>query len=1081
MLSLSSFRLILAVGVPVAVVWALASTVCAVEPTAQFLDGMRNRGYFDLAIYYLERMDSNPLVAPEDKQSKLFEHGVTLIRASRVQRDPSIRSAQLDDAQSRFREFVEQQPNHELVSTARSQLGNVLIERARMNVIRSKKPSELGRKEERLATARQQYEDGQAVFETLIGDLKELLSNGDKYPAAIDKEAEPELFAERGRLRAEYVQSQLVAATIMYEKAETAEKGSDAYKELLTAAAEKYAELAEKYRTRLAGLYALMYEAQCYQDMGNNKDALSRYSELLDQPDDPAPFRKLKTKALKGAIECSLEEDPPLYAESITQGEAWLLKGRPNETKDLDWLHLRLSVARAYIVAASALEKSEPGSKFIGRHRGSAKKLAKFVERIPGETQSKAREILAELGTVIADEGPREEPTNFAEARTAGKEALDEMKSASVLEQILQGKMKSSTGAELDEMEGQLIQAQETKVKKAADAMRYFEMAVQMVGADTPIDDVNVVRYFLGYLYYTEERFFDSAVMAGFLARRYPESAGARQSAKIALASFLNLYQGSKDAGEENFEFEVAQIERIAEHIAAKWPDQPEANDARNTLINITIQQGRLDDAQRFLQQIPTDSPRRGDAELKTGQAMWSKYLTGIKVIQIEERELKDQLKKVDDSQRPAIEDQLEQIQGRKTELDPIKQRAQQTLVEGINRMKEGDITPTLMAAVLSLTQIYVDANEPAKCIALLEDPKVGALVLVRAGDASTDRTGYADETYKTALRAYISSLPNAETVTDGDAIMAKAEGVMNSLEESFSGSEEKKSKLIAIYISLAHDLKKQLELTDDKARKSLSSGFEQFLTRVGDTSTDYSVLTWVAEMFYSLGSSNDSSGTELGDDPRDFYAQAVGMYEKILGMNDAGQLELDPKHVIQGRMRLAVIKRRLGHYKEAVDMFESILKEKNSMVNVQVEAATTYQEWARSSSNPIVYKGAIYGGRKNKQVKPVRNIIWGWGRLAKIAAEQMRRDPKYAETFHKARFNLAVCRQEFAVRQDGAERKKNLKLAKRDISLTAQLYPDLGGAEWRSKYNQLYMRIQAALGEEPVGLAARQVGEEGT
>src|SRR5206468_2853631 len=73
-----------------------------------------------------------------------------------------------------------------------------------------------------------------------------------------------------------------------------------------------------------------------------------------------------------------------------------------------------------------------------------------------------------------------------------------------------------------------------------------------------------------------------------------------------------------------------------------------------------------------------------------------------------------------------------------KQELEELKARARKTLEDGIERMrKTGEVTRVLATAVLYLGQIYVDTNEAAKAIALLEDPKIGALTLVGENNAA--------------------------------------------------------------------------------------------------------------------------------------------------------------------------------------------------------------------------------------------------------------------------------------------------------------------------------------------------------
>jgi hypothetical protein len=116
-------------------------------------------------------------------------------------------------------------------------------------------------------------------------------------------------------------------------------------------------------------------------------------------------------------------------------------------------------------------------------------------------------------------------------------------------------------------------------------------------------------------------------------------------------------------------------------------------------------------------------------------------------------------------------------------------------------------------------------------------------------------------------------------------------------------------------------------------------------------------------------------------------------------------------------------------------------------------------------------YLRAIVGAQPDP-AKNKKNTIWGWGEIARLAAS----DAKYREQFHEARYNLALCRYNYALsREDAAQKKEQLVRAKSDISLTAGLYPDMGGESWRTQYDNLLKNVQKVLGERPVGLVAFQ------
>ncbi|MCH5373611.1 MAG: hypothetical protein JJ992_06510, partial [Planctomycetes bacterium] len=258
--------------------WVGGRTLDAAEPARQFLAGLRERGYFDMAVEYLEQMKTSPLAPVELKETLLYELGTTLIQSSREQRDIKLREAQLDEASQALQRFVGMMPDHPLVTSANSQLGNLKVERARIKVEQAKQPG--ANKDKLLSEAAAIYDEAYGVFERAQAELRERLNKLKVIPPDDKKSIEL-----RDTLRVDYLQAQLLGAAVKEETADTKKPGSDEYKALLTTAGEQYGEIYEKYRTLLAGLYARMYQGRCDQKLGKQKDALSYFNELLDQPD----------------------------------------------------------------------------------------------------------------------------------------------------------------------------------------------------------------------------------------------------------------------------------------------------------------------------------------------------------------------------------------------------------------------------------------------------------------------------------------------------------------------------------------------------------------------------------------------------------------------------------------------------------------------------------------------------------------------------------------------------------------------------------------------------------------------------
>ena len=142
-----------------------------------------------------------------------------------------------------------------------------------------------------------------------------------------------------------------------------------------------------------------------------------------------------------------------------------------------------------------------------------------------------------------------------------------------------------------------------------------------MADDKTSADDLNIVRYFLCFLHFSANDFHEAGLLGEFVARRYPDSSGARQCAKIAMAAYLKLYVENTT---DNKDFESRKVTGIANYIAQKWSDQPEAIDALNTLVPLMIKAGKLEAAEKYLNDIPArfaqtrrggDQDRPGDVE----------------------------------------------------------------------------------------------------------------------------------------------------------------------------------------------------------------------------------------------------------------------------------------------------------------------------------------------------------------------------------------------------------------------------------------------------------------------------------
>lgn len=1002
---------------PLFSLFLVATTVWGAEPCQKFLDGLRERGLYDVAIDYLDSMRASRL-APQDFRDVIdYEKAVTILAALRNRPITADRQRQLDMAQEALKKFVREHPQHLLVSGANAQLADVLVERGRLSVEQAMRPGKpAGEKAKLLGEARATYAEAERVF---VESEQRFDAEQKKFPKGALEAAQSQA---RDVARRNLLHARLSLAGVTYETAQTYEPGSAENRKQLRAAAEKYNALFKNYQSYLVAYYARIGEARCYKELGEMKQAIDALVEPLEQADESEPFREMKSRATLLAVQVQIGAKN--YADAAVKGEAWLKTARDADRLSEEGLAIKYFTGLAGLETARELKPSDAKRT---ETLASARRLLSEAADHSGQYQAAAKSKLEDplLGVRDASGKTLAEPTNFAEALARGQEAVDRL-------QQIEGRQKEA-GPERTEAE--MAQARR-------DAFKYFLLAMRMRTRATSLEDVNQVRYYLAYLYWVNDEIYKAAVIGDFLARYYPTSSGARPAARIALAAYVRLF-AAIPAGQPR-DFEQDRLLRIAELITTNWPNQPEADEAWMMLIRSAVVSGELDKAVGYLERIPPSSARRGEAELLAGQALWAGYLRAMQL---------------PDDQRPKPD-----------VLEKKLAEAAKTLQDGIGRVKTaieggGEPTVTLVNAMLSLAQIAIETNKSAEAVSLLEDPKCGPFTLALAGNPLVGpQTGLGVEVYKAALRAFV-----------GTKQLDKAEGAMKSLDAMVRqrGDAESSRNLTQIYIRLGRELQDQMDRlrkegkTDELAK--VSQGFELFLAQISgrDAGNSFHSLSWVAETFYSLGSGHDPGLKDLPPAAKNYYDKAAAAYGKILERAKSDpSFAPNPESVASVRVRLARCMRRLGQYSESLDLLTEVLKERATFIDAQVEAAYTYQSWGDKKAG--YYLLAIQGGRSYKKANgQEENLAWGWGKISNMVA----RSVEFASLFFEARYNIAMCRLKYALVLSGEDRASKLREAERDVLVVQILYPEVGGPEWYAKFDSLLRKIQQLRGVPVNGL----------
>ncbi len=1007
------------------VAWGLAvlaaGSACAAEPVDKFLSALRAGKYYDETLAYLDELATSQLASEEVRTRLDYERGVTLLAAAGEPGDPQIRGKQLEQATAALERFAKEHAQHPLAGSARNQLGSVLIERGRQLLSAADEPQ----REAASAEARGMYDKARAEFVSAEKTLAQQLAAMPKLipPSQSDQ------IAQKQRLSGELAHTRLMQANLDFETARTFSASSAdpapsaKAKKHYEAAAKAYAALHDAYRTRTVGVLARLWEGRCRQALGQFDQALTCFGELMDLPDS-GETRSVRAKSTRHALECWTDAAVGKFQTAIDRGERWN-KDSAGGTEEDD-LAIRYLTAVAYQRQAETLPEKDPNRK---RLSGSAREAVQPLVRHPNPFQRPAKLLLASLSGGGAasnasnpkqDDAPAKSPQTFGDALAQAKVALERMQRTAV--EIDTARSKDDKAA--------LITLETQRNAVAAEASKLLDQALRRRDASTNAELLASARYYQCFLNWTLGNYYDAAVLGEYLARHYPETLPGRQGAKIALAAWVRLYGESSTADRA---FESVQIERIAQMTFDRWPDQDEAEEAALTLVNLAAAAGNVERAAEYLNKIPEASPRRGQAELRAGQALWSAYLKALRL---------------PEGERPGSDT-----------LESLRKQARQMLESGIARVQESQSVPNpiVAAAVFSLAQLTLEANEADQAIAWLELPTFGPLVLVKAKSPAAQGNLPA-ETYKLAMRAYIAANPPQ---------LDKAEEAMNALEQVVPRGGDSKSadNLTAIYVSLGRQLQEDMQQLRASGKTQelgrLAQGFQVFLDRLLERGGggNLPTLNWMAEMYSNLAaaSSDAARGMECSGKAAKAYEQLLNAAAKDPKFSDS------PDSLIALRLKLAEAYRGAELYDEATKTISDVLREKPMLLPAQVAAAGIYQ--ARGSKDPASFAKAIMGGERGQDG---RNLIWGWAHLSRVTMG----DEKFADVFHRARLAIVESRYAYAMAEkDPGKRENILKAAIEDVRSTYKLRPDLGGDETRAKYEKLLRSIQKALGQPENGL----------
>lgn len=1050
--------------------------------TSRLLDALEEKQMPDVVLLVLERVESDKQASEGLRKQVPFRRAKALVAINRLDSDAAKRAANYDLAQKEIDAFLAAGPAVEDAIEAYMQKGNLLVERGRSKIEQSRRPGvdaapllaeavvffddalkvlegKPRKADEEIAEATNAEDAVLKVLREVNAELKQAGggagadakgdSDGKKKPPKKQKLSKEEarrieeLEERQQSLRGQLLQVRLLVAGVYFEKSRALAPQSKEWTAALTTSATKYGELYTKYGNLGAGMFARYYEGRNYAELGDKKKAIETLAELCVLQGQAGFVPGLRAKAINTTLQCWLDDEKEEAFTGFTDDFAKAaLAPVPAEQLDADWLGMKYRSAVVLEKRAAGLGDKERAKQSLFRR--DAKKLALEVSKVNRDFAKEARELLARLGKDVAGD---------AAGVASFESVMDDAKVSLATMQAEQAKAKKAKEAgSNDEVTAAVAAAAEARQKTIEAVTKAIPLA-----ADDDVTAVNQARYMLTFLLFDAKRLHEAATMGAFLADRYPNSKGSRQAATIAMASWQQLQK--QESAEWSLDAK-AKCGQLAELIMRTWPADAESADAALVAIGAAVEAHKPDQVLAIIEQVPAQSPRRGEVLLRGGAAL--------------AREIQES-RRLEESVRPPADT-----------VAAWRKKAVSALDDGLALVPAGSAPSKVsVAAALARAQMAMESGDLELVGKILDSKEYGPWAVLQGDDKQFTEGPLAEGALSLALRYFI-----------GADKLEEADEAMNRLEALAGEGDQASAKLTGMYLAMGRDLQGQLEAlsTGDKAgtpeaqvqADRILGGFEKFLERVGKRDQKISSQMWVASTFLTLGSGEGTGRVVSKEKAGTYLTKAAEVYEKLLA---TGGDEI-AKFESAIRLKMANIYRERGKWDEALVHFDWILGEpsRQNLLDVQIQAAQLLQAAGEKSSDQEqasdFLKQAIAGRKKGT------SVMWGWGGLSnKIARKAFAGNDEQAlkaqAQFFDARLNVARCRLERA-ELPNQERDKLLEMAYNDVAITYKLYPGLGGEVMKKRFDKLLRQIQQARNQPATGLpaidaanaAAAQAGE---
>lgn len=998
------FLLIFLVGLS-----ALALPAKGDEPFIRFIEGLRERLYFDTASEYIDSMSQRSDLTAEVRDLLDLERGLTLQQKGATSRVPADREQALAEAEVFLRKFVTEKAQHPQAALANSMLGELLFERARSLIWKVAETEAADKKLELQQSARTFVDQAKVIYQTAQDQYKILY---DAFPKFIDEAKDEEEYTRRLEAEAKYLRAWFNLVRCTYERGQTFEKGTAERNQTLIQAAELFEKIHTSRRTNQIGLHARLMMGKCFQEQDDIGRALGIYNEMLGHTSENPAVKVLKGIAQHYRLICLNDPQKNDHQLVIQEATAWLQANRQLSTTP-SGLGILWEKAIAEEKLGANRELPEPEKEAVLR---AAMNDAEQVGKYPGAYKEPASAMSRRLKVVLGekDREPRDFSTAFERARGM----------IAQIQQLSDDVAKSADNNERATKKGSLD-------NHLNEVGRLLRLALDLRDSDSDEKAVAQARYLLSFVLLRQGKALDSMIMSSYCMehdlKADPDTA--LNATEIAMAAAVSAWNSAP--GKER-DFETRALRDVCQRILELYPQSSRGGEARMRLGSVYRTMNEPLEGAKWYLQVPEADPKYASARINAGQSYWTAWTQKAALAAVDP-----------DGATPSVQD-----------MQTWKTEARNLLTQGIQltRQKLGDMakpTEELSAAEVSLASILnLDGEFPATIDRLTKGAENSVVMSIEVAEGSArpeegiQSKSFAGLTYRLLLRAYVGT----QQIDQALQTMTKLERV---------GGEDILAAYTQLGIELQEELKRLKASGENERLAQVRDSFEKFLQKVYESrnKSDYNSLLWIGETYYGLGQgvSGDTASAE------GYYSKAGDAYSEIIS---GGLATAENRNAVQ--LRLARCRRQQKHFEDALKIVEEILGQNALTLDAQFEAAHILTDWG-AESDPTKFVEAVQG---KKDATGKASIVWGWSQLARRLQQMSARDPKgeLRSRFVDVRYELGVCRRRFANANE-KDAVKQRQSAVAEISSFVQAVRDLDDLTF-AKFDRLYEDLRGDMGD---------------